>query len=185
VNVAFCTPVSRRKSESFRSFILSNLFIRESYDFRKKSTIDCVIVEVKSGNRNQPNSVWIDKDKLHAIEYVVRFFGLLPNEDLIKQVSLELSDSYLSKINNIAFRYIVISYERNRHYSDKGVNYILFEDIIKFIKEVRAKCWLNENIGVHSYKRQWGEFINKIFDLAGSNYGSEKANDLIKKYLKE
>ena len=39
MNVAFCTPVSRRKSESFRSFILSNLFIRESYDFRKKSII--------------------------------------------------------------------------------------------------------------------------------------------------
>jgi len=99
---------------------------------------------------------------------------------------LFIRESYdFRKKSNIAFRYIVISYERNRHYSDKGVNYILFEDIIKFIKEVRAKCWLNENIGVHSYKRQWGEFINKIFDLAGSNYGSEKANDLIKKYLKE
>ncbi len=151
----------------------------------QRDTIDCVVVEVKSGKRNQPNSAWVDKGKLHAIEYVVRFFGLLPNEDLIKQVSLELSNCYLSKINNIAFRYIIISYERNDHYSRKGVKYILFEDIIRFIKEVRVECWLNENIGVHSYKQQWGEFINKIFDLAGSNYGSEEADDLIKKYLKE
>ena len=37
--------------------------------------------------------------------------------------------SPLSKMENITFRYIVVSYENNTHYQKLGVKYILFDNI--------------------------------------------------------
>lgn len=151
----------------------------------EKGLIDCVVVEVKSGGKATPNRAWSDPEKIEIIKYIVRFFGILPNEVEISLAAESLNRSYSYLKDNIRFRYIIISYTPNKFYSEKGVKYISFDQAINFIKTVRVKCWIDENIGVMSYKQQWGDFINKIFELAGQFYQTQEANEKIKAFLKE
>jgi len=125
---------------------------------------DVVVAEVKSGNLNQPNAVWRNKN-LVPIKYIVRFVGLY-EESLIDKVANELASRYSYEDERSRIRYIIIANEPNQHYLDQGVKYITFPQITQFIVEVRGQSWLESGIGVASVHYQWDEQINKIFEIA-------------------
>ena len=125
---------------------------------------DVVVAEVKSGNSNQPNAVWRNKN-LVPIKYIVRFVGLY-EESLIDKVANELASRYSYEDERSRIRYIIIANEPNQHYLDQGVKYITFPQITQFIVEVRGQSWLESGIGVASVHYQWDEQLNKIFEIA-------------------
>lgn len=125
---------------------------------------DIVIAEVKSGNENGPNSVWRNGSAI-PIEYMVRFVGLF-NEPQIADVVNELSAHYCYENAKSRIRYIVFAHKPNPHYLAKGVKYITFAEIARFLVEVRGQCWMKSGIGVASVHYQWGEQINNVFTIA-------------------
>lgn len=125
---------------------------------------DIVIAEVKSGNENRPNSVWRNGSSV-PIEYLVRFVGLF-NEPQIADVANKLFAHYCYENEKSRIRYIVFANEPNPHYLAKGVKYITFAEIARFLVEVRGQCWIESGIGISSVHFQWDKQINKVFAFA-------------------
>ena len=127
---------------------------------------DIVIAETKSGNDNKPNLVWRNK-VIPPIKYIVRFIGLYDN-DQIDDATDKLASCYCYENGRTRIRYIVFANEPNQHYVAKGVKYITFQQITKFLVETCGQCRIEFGIGVASVHYQWDEQINKIFDVANN-----------------
>lgn len=130
--------------------------------------IDIVIAEVKSGNDNKPNKVWKEK-QLEPIKYIVRFIGLLDDEDEIGNVASHLASEYhyTDKNGRFRIRYIIFANDVNAHYSSK-IQYITFSEMLEFLVVVRGQCWVRQGIGIASAHRQWDPLIVSIFDIANN-----------------
>ncbi len=127
---------------------------------------DVVIGEAKSGKTNNPNLVWRRKNNLDAIEYLIRFIGLFPENQKIECVASKLLNNYLYDEQNIRFRYIIFAEEVNQEWQSRGVTYITYDEIFEFLVTVRGQSWVNANIGVASVHYQWDPLINQIFTIA-------------------
>lgn len=124
---------------------------------------DVVIAEAKSGNANKPNTVWSNNNQ-EAVEYILRFVGLC-KDDLIKASSI-LAKTYQCENERYRFRYVVVCREPNKHYSNLGVTYFAFQDLLNFLIGTRAQCWTEANLGVASVRHQWDPMIKRIFEIA-------------------
>jgi hypothetical protein len=144
---------------------------------------DVVIVEVKSGKDNRPNSVWRAGITDPAVAYMVHFIGL-HNEQQAGQVAGELATHFHYEDEKSRYRYIVVSKEPNEHYKSKGVTYISFSEIVSFIVNVRGQCWLEMGLGVASSHPQWDPVLTTVFALANdqTKSTSTRAKD-IEQYL--
>lgn len=131
----------------------------------KNEKIDVIIAEVKSGNTNTPNPVWRNKNAV-PISYIVRFIGLFSQQEMIDKATTEIINHYSYEDENFRIRYIVFANEPNRHYSNQGVTYITFFQMVQFLVEVRGQCWVDSSIGVKSIHNQWDELINKALEIA-------------------
>lgn len=146
--------------------------------------IDFVIVEVKTGNENKPNSVWRQKKQASA-EYVLRFAGFIEkeNERCVVANSLVTNGRYDEDNGNYSVRLIVIS-ENPLNTNWKHVTNILFSQIIDFIVDVRGECWFNELLGTHSYHKQWDRLIIDSFSIANNlSLSADDRKNEIKKIL--
>ncbi len=133
----------------------------------QNSRRDFVIAESKSGKSNRPNRVW-HKAIIGPIEYIIRFSGLFEDEKLLTEAAKALASNYHYENNNVRIRYIIFAEKKNDHYAKRGVSYITYCQIIKFLVEVRGKSWLTEKIGVASIHQQWDDFIKEIFCVANN-----------------
>jgi len=131
---------------------------------KQNGRFDIVIAEVKSGNENKPNSVWRNKSII-PIQYIIRFVGLY-DDDQILQVTDQLSKQYLYEDKKSRIRYIVFANQPNLWYSSRGVKYITFSQMARFLVHVRGQCWINAGIGVASVHYQWDDQIKTIFEIA-------------------
>jgi hypothetical protein len=129
---------------------------------------DVVIAEVKSGDSNSPNKTWQLEDKVPNIEYILRFLGWHQDDTKIGEVAASLQKKYSFEEGDLRLRYIIFSCKANRTWSDKGVDYITFDDCIQFISEERGQCWAQSGIGRRSMHGQWNELIKRIFEIANS-----------------
>ena len=127
---------------------------------------DVVIAEAKSGNENKPNKVWTGKEA--PVEYIVRFIGLNQSEEHIKRASSGLLSNYSWEDERARYRYIIFSEKPNEHYQSKGLTYLTYAEIIRFLVEIRGSCWVEANIGVASVHYQWNPTIRLVFDIANS-----------------
>lgn len=127
--------------------------------------IDVIIGEAKSGGKNTPNPVWHEHDH-KAVEYILRFIGLC--KDDLDEAAFALARAYRYENDRCRFRYIVTSEQPSTHYGAMGVTYFTYRQLVQFLVEVRAQCWLEEDIGVASAKHQWDPMIKEIFRIAVS-----------------
>ena len=64
------------------------------------------------------------------------------------------------------FRYVIASKEPNDFYQARGVKYLTYADMVRFLVEERAKCWTRANIGIASVHYQWDPLINQILEIS-------------------
>ncbi len=146
--------------------------------------IDVVIAEVKSGKkRNTPNAAW---KKIKAsdlvIAYIVRFVGL-HDESEISDVEKALASDFHFEDDRCRLRYIVFAHETNKNYVSKGVTYITFRDVIRFLVEVRGQSWIECNLGVPSCHTQWDEVLIKVFKIANDRASVDERIERFESYL--
>ena len=135
---------------------------------------DILICEVKSGKDNAPNPVW-KHASTHPdmVEYIVRFCGIFPdNEEVFKSACRELSKTYTFNGKDTRIRYIIFSKEPFERHKKRGVTYITFSSIIKFLVSIRGQSWQGAKLGVASKHQQWPKFVRCIFDIANDHDGS-------------
>jgi hypothetical protein len=128
---------------------------------------DVVIAEVKSKRDNQPNDVWkVNQDsgleRFVPIEYIVRFVGL-HQQAQVRDVARQLALSYRYEDSTCRFRYVVFSKQPNKHFQTKGATYITFDEVIRFLADVRGQSWAESGLGVASIHHQWDPLINEVF----------------------
>ena len=145
--------------------------------------IDVVIAEVKSGKKNIPNRVWKNGVSNHAIEYIVRFVGLHNKEAKISDAAKALASGFHFEDDRCRLRYIVFAQKINGDYASKGVTYITFRDVIKFLVEVRGQSWIECNSGVASCHTQWDEGLNEVFVIANDRASVDERIKSIERYL--
>jgi hypothetical protein len=133
---------------------------------------DILICEVKSGIDNAPNPVWKHASTHQdMVEYIVRFCGVFPDDDVFKSACRELSKKYEFKGNNTRIRYIIFSKEPFARHQKRGVTYITFRSIIEFLVSIRGQSWQGAKLGVASKHQQWPKFVRCIFDIANYHDG--------------
>ncbi len=160
--------------ENFDSLILDN------------NLIDLIIIETKSGNSNKPNSTWKDVAKIENVKYLLRFFGFSNDSKVIDSIASALLSNYVCNWENYSIRFIMVSENPNKYYSDKGIKYLTFDSIIDFIIKVRGECWININMGIASHHSQWNPFMNHIFDIANDVEKTDvQRKELILNYLSQ
>jgi hypothetical protein len=148
--------------------------------------IDLIIVESKSGVSNKPNRTWKNDLRIDNIKYLVRFFGVTEDENVINEIANNLIQNYQYVWNNYSFRYIIVSEDVNEHYSNRGVTYFKIDEVLNFIVDTRGECWSNANMGIASQHQQWHPFMNKLFDIANRvNLSTEDKKTLIREYIDE
>ncbi|MFA8451947.1 MAG: hypothetical protein ACEPOW_14725 [Bacteroidales bacterium] len=148
--------------------------------------IDLVIVESKTGKENKPNKTWKNPSKTDNIKYMLRFFGITGDENIIEEIANQLISNYTCTWDNYSIRYIIVSENINSHYSGKGVTYFTIDEIINFIITVRGECWINANMGVASHHQQWNPFLNEIFEIANNQSSTQEEKQIrIKEYIEE
>lgn len=142
---------------------------------------DVVIAEVKSGANNKPNTVWCQNENSYPVEYLVRFVGLFSDDSKIKQIARGLIKEYRSDTETCRFRYVVFASAPNKHYQNRGVQYITFGEMAKFLVEIRGQSWINSKLGVASSHPQWDPLLARIFEIANDYKCSvnERANRVI------
>jgi len=130
---------------------------------KKDSKIDFVIAEVKTGNQDKPNRLWVEK-RIPVIEYILRFAGFIEAENDISKISTELANAgtYHSNDSTFSIRLVIIS-EKSPNKNWHHLTNILFDEIIDFLVDVRGQCWVTENIGTASIHYQWDDLIVNIF----------------------
>lgn len=129
-----------------------------------RGKIDVIIGEVKTGD-SRPNSIWRANGNLAAIEYLVRFIGLCSTDDEVRAVASDLKARFKREIGTARYRYVIFCDTPNEHYANKGLTYITFSDMIRFLVEVRGQSWITANIGVASIHYQWDPLINQAFEV--------------------
>jgi len=149
--------------------ISGNLFMANDpqiVDGGEKKT-DILICEVKSGKDNAPNPVWKHASTHQQMaEYIVRFCGILPEDDVFKSACKELSKTYVFNGDKIRIRYVVFSNEPFKRHQKRGVTYVTFRSIIEFLVSIRGQSWKGAKLGVASQHKQWPEFVRTIFNIA-------------------
>jgi len=148
--------------------------------------IDFIIAEVKTGNQDKPNKLWVEK-RIPVIEYILRFAGFIESEKELSQIARVVADSglYNSSDSNFSIRLVLIS-EKSPNKNWHHLTNILFDDIVEFLVEVRGQCWVNENIGTASIHYQWDHLIVNIFSIANNqDIDIDKRKELIKALLQE
>lgn len=128
---------------------------------------DVVIAESKSGDENKPNKVWREQNR-SVVEYLIRFVGLCKTDQEIEEVASALSSKYCLESGQTRYRYVIFSNEPNKFYCDRGITFMTYRDIVRFLVEVRGQCWITENIGVASIHYQWSPLINEMFSIANN-----------------
>ncbi len=152
---------------------------------------DILICEVKSGKDNAPNPVWKHASTHQdMIEYIVRFCGIFPDDDVFKNACRELSKTYAFNGKKSRIRYVIFSKEPFERHQKRGVTYITFRSIIEFLVSTRGQCWQGAKLGVASKHQQWPEFVRCIFDIANYHDGPIeekmiKVEELLGIYSKE
>jgi hypothetical protein len=148
--------------------------------------MDVIIAESKSGGENRPNKVWREKEQ-RAVEYITRFVGLCETEEEIGKVSCGLLSKYFYENERARYRYIIFSEEPNAHYRDKGIGYMTYEDLVRFLVSVRGECWVTANIGVASVHDQWNPLIKEVFEIANdqSRPIDERRKEALRKILED
>ena len=136
---------------------------------KQNGSIDIVIAEVKTGNENKPNKAWRHTETINIKEYIVKFIGVLQDEDKIIKAAKKLSENFQFENDSIRIRYIIFSEKENEHYSKIGVTYITYDHVIDFIINIRGESWMNENIGVASLHQQWPSLLKDIFNIVNDN----------------
>ena len=63
----------------------------------------------------------------------------------------------------------MLSKERSKYYSSKGVIYITYREAIQFIVDVRGNSWIEAGIGVTSVHQQWDEMLVEMFRIANAH----------------
>ena len=132
----------------------------------EETNIDFIIVEVKTGKKNKPNTLWTEK-KIAVIEYILRIAGFIEAENLISSIANELAEkgNYQDAGKRYSVRLALIS-EVKANNNWKHIKNVLFDDIINFIVDVRGQCWKENGLGVSSIHYQWDDLINEIFKIA-------------------
>lgn len=132
--------------------------------------IDILICEVKSGKDNAPNPVWKHASTHQdMVEYIVRFCGILPENEGFKNACRELSKTYVFNGDNTRIRYIIFSNEICKRHQKRGVTYVTFRSIIEFLVSIRGQSWTGAKLGVASQHQQWPKFVRDIFNIANYN----------------
>lgn len=152
----------------------------------KDSKIDFIIAEVKTGNQDKPNKLWIEK-RIPVIEYILRFAGFIETEDEISKIANELANAgtYHSDDLSFSIRLVLIS-ENSPNKNWQHLTNILFTDIVDFLVDVRGQCWVTENIGTASIHYQWDDLIVNIFSIANNqDITIDERKGLINKLLQE
>lgn len=129
---------------------------------------DVVIAEVKSGKDNTPNRVWKKGDSDRTIAYVVRFVGL-HDECEINDVADALASTFRFEDDCCRLRYMIFAHEINKYYEQKGVTYIPFRCVIRFLVTVRGQSWIDCDLGVASVHTQWDEVLDEVFSIANEH----------------
>jgi hypothetical protein len=127
---------------------------------------DVIFAEVKSGESNTPNSTWHHKEKVHHIEYMLKFLGWHRENEKIKQVADVLQKTYLFEEVNLRLRYVIFSESANPTWVSRGVSYITFDDCIRFIVNDRGQCWAQAAVGRRSIHDQWSDLIKRVLEVA-------------------
>jgi hypothetical protein len=146
---------------------------------------DIVIAEVKNSKEATPNPVWKHPESLEAlatIEYVVRFVGVR-QERKIRKIARQLALNYRYVDNRCRIRYIMFSESPNKAYTDKGVQHISFQEIIRFLDE-RAQCYKTHGPCVASVHYQWDPLINEAFRIFNSADAPDRRRSRVLRLLK-
>ena len=135
--------------------------------------IDLLICEVKSGEDNAPNPVWKHASTHRdMVEYVVRFCGIIPENNNFKSACRDISESYGFTGEDTRIRYVIFSQFPHERHQKRGVTYITFRSIIEFLVSIRGQCWKDAKLGVASQHQQWPQFVCEIFDISNNASGS-------------
>ena len=148
----------------------------------QKEKIDIIIGEVKTGAENRPNKVWRKKEDVAVKEYILKFIGVLKENNEILETAKNLSEHFKYENDSVRIRYIIFSETENKHYSKCGVTYITYEHIVEFLIKIRGESWMSTNIGVASLHQQWPSLLNDIFDIINDH--SLETNDQRDEILK-
>lgn len=152
----------------------------------KDLKIDFVIVEVKTGNQDKPNRLWVEK-RIPVIEYILRFAGFIESENEISKIAndLAIAGEYHSCASAFSIRLVLVS-EKSPNKNWHHLTNILFDEIVDFLVDVRGQCWVTENIGTASIHYQWDDLIVNIFSIANNQeIPIDERKVLIKKLLQE
>jgi hypothetical protein len=142
----------------------------ERLNAEKESVIDFVIAEVKSGDRIRLNSIWRranpEQDKAR-IEYMLRWLGPFRDQATIELVAEKLRTEVRAHHANYSVRLILFAKRDAPQGLPEGITVITFEQIMRFIVESRANCWIQLGVGTRSRHPQWSELVNMLWAVAG------------------
>lgn len=145
--------------------------------------IDVIIGEVKSGKSTKPNKVWIDPSNPAPIEYIIRFVGLFKDDSQVQTVSAKLLTDYRFEDSSHRIRHVLFGRIPNRHYQEKGIQFITYKEMARFLIEHR-QCWVENRIGSASTHDQWEPLLKDVFAIVNDrNTSNEIREELILAYL--
>lgn len=131
--------------------------------------IDCVVAEIKGGERIRLNSIWRDHSEQtrKRVEYIVRWFGCMQDEEVVSRISSDLQRNFYADHAGCSFRVLLFAKRRTPQNLPSGITVITFEDVMRFFVTSRANCWLDLGIGTRSRHPQWSDLVNELWTLAG------------------
>jgi len=152
-----------------------------------RDSIECVIAEVKGGNRVRLNSIWRDDDdhpdlSLERLKYLIRWLGCFPDEETITSVASRLQRDRRAEDGNYSLRLILFTWRATPQGLPQGIAVITFEQIMRFIVRSRANSWLELGIGTRSRHPQWSELVNGLWAIAGPE-GGEAEDEKVRRML--
>jgi len=106
------------------------------------------------------------------VEYIVRFCGIIPENDNFKKACRDISRSYRFTGEDTRIRYVIFSQFPHERHQERGVTYITFRSIIEFLVSIRGQSWRDAKLGVASQHQQWPPFVCEIFNIANNASGS-------------
>jgi len=128
--------------------------------------IDIVVAECKTGKQNSLNKVW-SNGNTHAIEYLLRFCGILQDKEKLKETASVLLKDLKFENDELRIRSVLFSQKTpSKDWRSRGLTYISCAEIINFLVGVRGECWITNNIGTKSTHDSWDNLIKDIFKVA-------------------
>ena len=136
----------------------------------EKNLVDFAIAEVKGGNHALLNKLWrppdSDGEKRKRLEYVVRWLGPFQDHLAIERVAAALQERQRYIEGGYLFRLVYFCKRTTAQAVPQHVPQITFEDIARFIVEMRGPCWKDNGFGARSAHDQWPPFIKEIWRIA-------------------